>query len=70
MGHHPNSDLFKGILDLDSEGYILTRPNTQLTSVDGGICCGDVADPVYQQESNRSGEWMSCCNGNDCLFVF
>ena len=49
IGHHPNSELFKEILDLDSEGYILTRPNTQLTSVDGVYAAGDVADPVYQQ---------------------
>ncbi len=49
IGHHPNSDLFKGIIDLDENGYIKTRPNSQLTNVDGVYAAGDVADPVYQQ---------------------
>ena len=49
IGHHPNSDLFKGILDLDENGYIKTLPNTQQTNVEGVYAAGDVADPVYQQ---------------------
>ena len=49
IGHHPNSDLFKGILDLDENGYIKTIPNTQKTNVEGVYAAGDVADPVYQQ---------------------
>ena len=49
IGHHPNSDLFKGILDLDENGYIKTLPNTQKTNVEGVYAAGDVADPVYQQ---------------------
>lgn len=49
IGHHPNSDLFKGILDLDENGYIKTLPNSQRTCVEGVFAAGDVADPVYQQ---------------------
>lgn len=49
IGHHPNSDLFNGILDLDENGYIKTLPNTQKTNVEGVYAAGDVADPVYQQ---------------------
>ncbi|MBR6105489.1 MAG: thioredoxin-disulfide reductase [Paludibacteraceae bacterium] len=49
IGHHPNSDLFKGILDLDENGYIKTLPNSQRTGVEGVFAAGDVADPVYQQ---------------------
>ncbi len=49
IGHHPNSDLFKGILDLDENGYIKTLPNSQRTNIEGVYAAGDVADPVYQQ---------------------
>lgn len=49
IGHHPNSDLFKGIIDLDDNGYIKTLPGSQRTNVDGVYAAGDVADPVYQQ---------------------
>ncbi len=49
IGHKPNSDLFRDFLQLDETGYIITRPGTPLTNVDGVFAAGDVADPHYRQ---------------------
>lgn len=49
IGHHPNSDLFKGVVDIDENGYIKTQPESQRTNIEGVYAAGDVADPVYQQ---------------------
>lgn len=55
IGHHPNSDLFKNVLDIDNEGYIKLQPGTQQTSMKGVYAAGDVADPVYQQAVVAAG---------------
>lgn len=49
IGHHPNSELFKNILDINPNGYIITKPGTSLTSVEGIFAAGDVQDPIYRQ---------------------
>lgn len=49
IGHKPNSDLFRDFLQLDETGYIITRPGTPLTNIDGVFAAGDVADPHYRQ---------------------
>lgn len=49
IGHHPNSDLLAGKLELDAEGYIVTGDDGCSTSVDGIFAAGDVQDPVYRQ---------------------
>lgn len=49
IGHKPNSDLFKGSLQLDEEGYIVTQAGTPMTNVPGVFAAGDVCDPVYRQ---------------------
>ena len=49
IGHHPNSDLFAGKLELDDEGYIVTVPGGSATSVEGIFAAGDVQDPSYRQ---------------------
>lgn len=49
IGHHPNSDVFSKFLETDVEGYIVTRPDTPLTNIEGVFAAGDVADPHYRQ---------------------
>jgi thioredoxin reductase (NADPH) len=54
IGHRPNTDLFKGILDLEDNGYLITGPGTA-TNVDGVFACGDVQDHTYRQAITAAG---------------
>lgn len=58
IGHKPNTDLFKGVINLDEQGYIITAPNGTATNVEGVFAAGDVADPHYQQAITAAG--MGC----------
>lgn len=58
IGHTPNTELFKGKLDLDDNGFIRTFDNTTATNVPGVFAAGDVADPRYQQAIVAAG--MGC----------
>lgn len=55
IGHDPATSLVKGLIDTDSDGYILTKPGTSYTSVDGVFAAGDVQDKKYRQAITSAG---------------
>lgn len=57
IGHDPATKLVKGQLDMDEDGYIITKPGTTTTSVEGVYAAGDVQDKRYRQAITSAGEF-------------
>ncbi len=59
IGHDPRSELVKGVIDTDAEGYVLVQGRTTATNIDGVFACGDLVDNRYRQAITAAGSGCS-----------
>lgn len=64
VGHDPATAMFKGQVDADAEGYLLTKPGTSYTNIKGVFAAGDVQDKRYRQAITSAGELRHSCYAN------